>query len=185
MKRILLIGGPGSGKTTILSELKKRGFTCFEEISREIIRNAKKKGIDQLFLSNPKEFNNKILLGRINQFKACDSCNNKFIFIDRGIPDIIAYNNYIKTDSSEEAIKASKNYIYDFIFFFPAWKKIFKNDQERYESFEEALQIEKKIFETYKTLNYQIQMVPTGEIYERTNYILNIIEKISNGKNTT
>ncbi len=176
MKRILLIGGPGTGKTTVLNELKKRGFKCFEEISREVIREAKKNNIDQLFLKNPVEFNKKILLGRINQFKACESYNENFIFIDRGIPDIIAYNNFIKTDSSKETIEASKSYTYDFIFFFPTWKKIFKNDKERYESFEEALQIEKNILETYKKLNYKIIDVPKENINNRVNYILNTIE---------
>ena len=177
MKRILLIGGPGSGKTTILSELEKRGFTCFEEISREIIRQAKKEGIDQLFLSKPKEFNKKILSGRIKQFKACNDHIKKFVFIDRGIPDIIAYNNFIKSISSKETIEASKKYIYDFVFFFPAWEKIFENDQERYENFEEALLIGQNLLETYKKLNYYIHVVPKNEIPERVNYILNTIKK--------
>jgi len=73
MKRVLLIGSPGSGKTTILSELRKRGYTCFQEVSREIISEAQGRGIAQLFLTNPDEFNDKLLSGRITQFKACET----------------------------------------------------------------------------------------------------------------
>jgi predicted ATPase len=61
-------------------------------------------------------------------------------------------------------------------FLFPAWEKIFKNDNERYESFEQALVIEQKLKETYLEYGYEINEVPLGEIYERTNYILNIVE---------
>jgi predicted ATPase len=176
MKRVLLIGGPGSGKTTILSDLKKRGYTCFKEVSREIIKEAHKKGIKQLFLTNPDEFNQKVLDGRINQFKASDKIDVDYVFIDRGLPDIIAYNDYLNINSKPDIIQASKQFIYDYVFLFPAWKKIYKNDNERYESFEQALVIEAKLKETYTNFGYEIYEVPIGEIYERTNYILNIVE---------
>ena len=176
MKRILLIGSPGSGKTTILSDLKKRGYTCFQEISREIIKEAQNNGIKQLFLTNPVEFNQKVVSGRITQFKKCEDLETTFVFIDRGLPDIIAYNKYLNITSKPDINEASKEFIYDYVFLFPAWKKIFKNDNERYESFGQALVIEQKLKETYLEYGYEINEVPLGEIYERTNYILNIVE---------
>lgn len=176
MKRILLIGSPGSGKTTVLSELEKRGYVCFKEVSREIILEAKKRGIDQLFLSNPDEFNQKLLSGRIAQHKACIQHEGNYVFIDRGLPDIIAYNNYINVPTEEKVIKASIELTYDFVFLFPAWKKIFKNDNERYESFEEALKIQENLKETYIKHGYDICEVPVGDISERANYILNVVE---------
>jgi len=176
MKRILLIGSPGSGKTTILSELRKRGYTCLQEISREIISEAQGRGIEQLFLTNPEEFNEKILSGRIAQFKACENMEENYAFIDRGLPDIIAYNEYLNIKSNPEVIKASKELIYDFIFLFPAWKEIFKNDKERYESFEEALKIQNNLKETYIKYGYEVCEVPVGEVSDRANYILNVVE---------
>lgn len=176
MKRILLIGSPGSGKTTILSELEKRGYTCFQEVSREIILEAQKRGIDQLFLSNPDEFNQKLLSGRIEQFKACENITEDYVFIDRGLPDIIAYNNYINVATEPKVLQASEELVYDFVFMFPAWKKIFKKDNERYESFEEAQKIQEHLKATYRKYGYEICEVPIGDISERANYILNVIE---------
>jgi len=176
MKRILLIGSPGSGKTTILTELRKRGYTCFKEVSREITLEAQKRGIKQLFLHNPDEFNQKLLSGRISQFNACTDLEDNFVFIDRGLPDIIAYNEYINIESSPETVTASEKFIYDFVFIFPAWKKIYKNDNERYESFEEALKIQDNLKNTYTKLGYDVCEVPIGEVIDRANYILNVIE---------
>ena len=31
MKKILITGGPSTGKTSLVSELKKHGFYCFDE----------------------------------------------------------------------------------------------------------------------------------------------------------
>ena len=36
VKKIIITGGPGTGKTSLIEELKKNNFKCFDEISREI-----------------------------------------------------------------------------------------------------------------------------------------------------
>ena len=46
---ILLIGGPSSGKTTLINHLEKEGFICYPEISREVTLKAREEGIDHLF----------------------------------------------------------------------------------------------------------------------------------------
>ena len=52
-KIILFIGGPGSGKTSIIEELANKGYVCYPEISRQVTLEAQKSGIDQLFLKQP------------------------------------------------------------------------------------------------------------------------------------
>jgi predicted ATPase len=50
---IVIIGGPGTGKSTIINQLTSLGHCCYPEISRQVTAEAKKLGIDQLFLENP------------------------------------------------------------------------------------------------------------------------------------
>ena len=50
-KRIVLAGGPGTGKTSVLNELVKLEFHCFQEAFREIFSDYKKK--DQILNQNP------------------------------------------------------------------------------------------------------------------------------------
>ena len=38
IKRIIITGGPSSGKTSIIEALKDEGYSCFDEVSREIIQ---------------------------------------------------------------------------------------------------------------------------------------------------
>ena len=94
-QKIALIGGPSSGKTTLINALKSDGYYCMEEISRQITLDAQEKGIDQLFLEDPLLFSEKLLLGRRNQFTEAESINQDLVFFDRGLPDVVAYLDYL------------------------------------------------------------------------------------------
>ena len=37
MQKFIITGAPGTGKTSIINHLKKKGYNCIDEISREII----------------------------------------------------------------------------------------------------------------------------------------------------
>lgn len=170
--KIVITGGPGTGKSTVIEELCNRNFTCMPEISREVTLNARKKGIEQLFLTKPLLFSELLLEGRINQFTEAEQQNNNMVFFDRGIPDVHAYMNYISIDYPSTYIQKSNLYRYDYIFLMPPWEEIYISDNERYENFEQALAIHNHLERTYKDLNYPIIEVPTGSVATRTDFIL-------------
>lgn len=175
-EKIVIIGGPGTGKSTILNELISRGFECKPEISREVIKNAQKKGVDQLFLTDPLLFSNLLLEGREQQYKEANNSSSKIIFFDRGIPDAHAYMNYSKTKYPDYFIEKSKKYKYTKVFMLPPWKEIFISDNERYETFEIAVKINHHLIKTYQEIGYEIITVPFGSVNERTNYILDSLK---------
>lgn len=174
--KIVITGGPGTGKSTVIDELSNRQFNCMPEISREVILNAREKGIEQLFLTKPLLFSELLLEGRINQYVEAEQLNNDLVFFDRGIPDVHAYMNYISIDYPESYIIKSNLYRYDYIFLMPPWEEIYISDNERYENFEQALAIHNHLERTYKDLKYPIIEVPTGSIEERTNFILDYLK---------
>ena len=173
--KIALIGGPGTGKTSVLNELINRNFTCFEEISREVTLEAQKKGIEQLFLTEPLLFSKMLLKGREQQFKDAQNSIEELIFFDRGLPDVIAYLEYSNTAYPKEFTDKCVKYRYDYIFHFSPWEKIYITDNERYESFDEAIEIDKYLLKTYNKLNYKSITIPFGNINQRTDFILNTI----------
>ncbi|GGE09791.1 AAA family ATPase [Psychroflexus salis] len=171
-KKHLLIGGPGTGKSSTLDYIEKLGFKCFPEIAREITLAAQQKGIDQLFLTDPLAFSNALLDGRIEQFNQAGLLQNKVVFIDRGIPDISAYLDFAKQNYPNNYKIANQKYIYDKVFHFPIWKEIFMNDNERYEGFKELNQIDLCLKSTYKNLGYNLIEVPKASIKERADFII-------------
>lgn len=174
-QKIVFIGGPGTGKTTILNTLKKEGYTCMPEVSREITLQAKKDGITQLFLTNPLLFSEKLLEGREKQFLDAQKNTAEIIFFDRGIPSIHAYMRYFKTNFPPTFIKKSEVYKYTKVFQFLPWETIYKSDNERYETFKESVLISSFIHKAYLELGYQIINVPFGTVEDRYRFILDNI----------
>lgn len=175
--KIVITGGPGTGKSTIIEELTQRGYNCMPEISREITDMARKNGIEQLFLKNPMLFSEMLLEGRENQYKIADNAATDLIFFDRGIPDVHAYMNYISIDYPPIYIEKSVKYRYNTIFITPPWQEIFITDSERYENFEQSLAIFNHLRRTYEKLNYELIEVPVGTIEFRTDFILETIQQ--------
>lgn len=174
--KIVITGGPGTGKSTVIDELIKRKFTCMPEISRQVTLSARENGTEQLFLTKPLLFSELLLEGRINQFIEAEQANNKLVFFDRGIPDVHAYMNYISIDYPSSYIQKSNLYRYEHVFLMPPWEEIYISDSERYENFEQALAIHNHLERTYKSLNYPIIEVPKGTVEERTNFILDYLK---------
>ena len=171
-KRILLIGGPSTGKTTLLNHLDSLGHICLIEISREVIKNAQKEGIDQLFLEDPLLFSTLLKEARIKQYHEAKSHETDFVFYDRGIPDTVAYMDYIKQEYPEEFNVACIRFRYDKVFVLPPWKEIHTTDNERYESFEQALEIQEALLKTYKKYQYDPIKVPVDSVEKRAQFIL-------------
>ncbi|WP_373056313.1 AAA family ATPase [Zunongwangia sp. H14] len=173
--KIVITGGPGTGKSSIVHQLEEKGHSCLHEVSREVIREARLSGIDQLFLEDPVLFSRKLLEGRRKQFLEAEAFPSDHIFIDRGIPDVVAYMDYFNTSYSEEFTVPCENYRYNFIFILPPWEAIYKSDNERYESFQEASKISKYLQKTYQTYGYEPIKVPEASVEERANFILHRI----------
>ena len=172
-KRILLMGGPSTGKTTVINHLQSLAYTCFEEISRQVIKKAQNEGVEQLFLEKPLLFSRLLKDARIRQYEKANTVKKEFVFYDRGIPDTVAYMDAIGQEYTTEFVEACKKYRYDQVFVLAPWQEIHKTDNERYESFKQAQKIHKELLKTYKKYNYLPIDVPQGEVSARAQFILN------------
>ena len=174
-RKIVITGGPGTGKSSIIHKLEEKGEKCLHEISRQVTMEAQKEGIAQLFLEKPLLFSEKLLEGRINQYLEAIEYPSDHIFIDRGLPDVVAYMDYFDTNYPEFFNKTCENNRYDLIFILPPWKEIYTSDNERYESYEEALKISSYLYSTYRRYGYAPIEVPKLSVEKRTNFILDKI----------
>ncbi|MCX7548565.1 ATP-binding protein [Xanthomarina sp. F1114] len=178
LNRIVITGGPGTGKTSLINELTKRGYTCLEEISRQITLDARKEGVEQLFLSDPFLFSQRLLEGRVQQYKTALNLENKLVFLDRGVPDVLAYMDFAEETYPEEFISACKSCKYTQVYVLEPWQEIFISDSERYENFDQAVEIHEQLLNTYKKYHYNLINIPFDTVENRVDYLLETLKEL-------
>ncbi len=129
-------------------------------------------------VSDPLDFNRKILRARIKHFQESLLSQGPVVFFDRGIPDIMAYMDYFDQEYGAEFIKATEDHRYDAVYLLPMWKGIYITDGERFESYGEALQIHDHLREAYTNSGYDVIEVPKDSVPNRIRFILKSLNRI-------
>lgn len=124
------------------------------------------------FVDDPYAFNSQLLQARITDFKKGDKMSGEVLFYDRGIPDVLAYMNYFQQPYEDHFRKACENHRYDAVFLLPPWEDIYVSDNERLETFEEAISIHYHLRSTYEAYGYEPVLVAEGTVQERAEAIL-------------
>ncbi|WP_124398694.1 AAA family ATPase [Thermaurantimonas aggregans] len=175
-KRVVITGGPGSGKTTILNQLRKRGFPVFEEISREIIRQSLQSGSDILPWDNLMDFSREVFFRRAKQYHAA---NDGLSFYDRSVIDTLAYLPLDNLTPDEEMTSWALHHKYfPSVFIAPPWREIYNRDPERREDWTTAVRIHDFLTETYTKFGYTLISIPFYTPEKRAEFILRKIEEL-------
>ncbi|MFZ9034828.1 MAG: AAA family ATPase [Francisellaceae bacterium] len=171
----ILTGGPGSGKTSVLKQLRKSGFETVDEVARNIIFKQNEIGGNATHNGDRHKFRSLMLEASIRDFKK-HQLSRESIFFDRGIADLIGYSQLIDNPPDLLLTDAVKRFRYNKqIFIFPPWFEIYCNDKERQQDFSEALNTYRCIKEGYLKTGYDIVEVPLDSIEARVEFILNYV----------
>ncbi len=167
----ILTGAMGSGKSTLILELKNAGIHCASDPAREILALQRSIGSDGVPEQNPELFC-KLMLSRSLQIYRQWINTSKVRVFDRGIPDMIAYAELFSIDA-RSFYQAAERYRYNpRVFFFAGWEAIYTNDTERKINFEGARKFGDSVRDVYQKLGYQIVDVPFQSIEERAAFML-------------
>jgi predicted ATPase len=168
----VITGGPSSGKTTVLNELAKSGYTIFPEAARVLIdeETAEGKSIKEI-RDNEAEFQRKVFKIKIEIEKKAPK--DKIVFFDRAIPDSIAYYQICGLNV-KEVLKFCQEKRYKKIFFFE--QLLFKNDYARVENGETIKKLNRLLKESYEKLGYEVINIPDMPLEDR---VKNILSEIS------
>ena len=163
----VLTGGPGAGKTTLLEALEKEGYHVVPETARYLME---KHGIEypKLTAAGRLEFQRMVAKKQIEM--ESNMGKHTHVFLDRGLPDNIAYCRIGRVDIPEEIIAGSRSGRYDKVFILDMLPE-YRTDSIRAEDTETARNIHELIIEAYKSLGHDITFVPPFSVKERVEFI--------------
>ena len=164
----VITGAPCSGKTAVICELERMGFRVVHEVARAYIDDEMNKGksLDQI-KADVLGFERHILFEKIEIEASLPEKTT--IFLDRAIPDSIAYFKIEGLDPAEP-VEKSRAARYQKIFFFE--RLTFEKDAVRSEDDIIAARLDQLLEESYQMLGYEIIHVPLMSVEKRVDFIL-------------
>lgn len=174
MKRYILTGTPGSGKTTLIRCLEMLGHTVVEEAATDVIAWAQAQG-DQEPWNHP-GFIDQILKLQNQRERQAEYIQGPMQFFDRSPICTYALARYLNYEPFplllEELARIEHNSIYQKQVFFIENLGFCQPTEARRISFEEALAFEKIHEEAYVQLGYHCFKIPALPLEERVQMIL-------------
>lgn len=166
-----MTGGPGAGKTSLITELARRGFHTIPESGRAIIREEMASGGDALPWADRMAYAKRMLERDLSAYSAAQALSGPVIF-DRGIPDIMGYLALCALPVPPHVARAARDACYNArVFLAPFWDEIFTQDTERKQTRAEAESTCAVMRETYAALGYEIMELPCGDITMRADFV--------------
>lgn len=179
MIKVVLDGGPGTGKTSIIKELKKKGYNVAPEAARIIFHRKKYRNDPHFTRTDIRHIQQEIWDLSIKEYRsALKEHKNHVLFFDRGVFSGLSYMILGKLAIPKKMLEQGKLVIYDYVFIIhPLPKKLYQNDKVRREDYAQSIKIHKQIIKSYKLAGYKPIVVPFESIKKRTDFILNRIRK--------
>jgi predicted ATPase len=169
---VVLTGGPGSGKSSLIEALHHRGHARSVEAGRAIIQEQMAIGGRAVPWEDPTLFAELMLSWEMRSYDIAARCPGT-VFFDRGMPDVIGYVRLIGLPVPPHMQKAAETLRYNRrVFIAPAWREIFHTDEERKQSFDEAVRTYDAMVATYNGCGYELIEIPRVPVEERVRFVL-------------
>ncbi len=166
----VITGAPSSGKTTLISALRGRGYDVVEEMARVCIHRGLSQGKTIVDLHKDEaKFQNDIIVMQIEAERNVPK--DRIVFLDRGMPDSWAYYRLHSLPDNQFFLKAVKNTSYTKVFILDPLP--YQADYARIEkSEEEQIKLHELLHKAYEFFNIEIVKVPVLPVEERMEFIL-------------
>ncbi len=169
---IVITGGPGSGKTSLITALAKRGLAAPPEAGRAIIRHQVAIGGQALPWAERALFAELMLSWDMRSHDEALESPGPVVF-DRGVPDVIGYLRLCGLPVPSHAEAAARRFRYRReVFVAPPWPEIYAQDAERKQDFAEAERTCRAVTAAYRDCGYVLIGLPRASVAERAAFVM-------------
>ncbi|MBO0839738.1 MAG: AAA family ATPase [Sciscionella sp.] len=177
MARYILTGTPGAGKTAVLRLLEVNGYRVVEESATDVIALETARGRENPW-SDPSFVDKIITLQRQRQL-ALGPSHAQPAFFDRSPVCTLALSRYLEFEPSQllrdEIERIIDGGVYDPTVFFIRNQGSIHNTAARQISFADSLDFERIHEQTYRSLGFQLVIVPPAPVDDRVALIRRVV----------
>lgn len=167
---VVITGGPGAGKTTLIEALRGRGYACVPEAARAIVRDQMAIG-GTLHVGDSDGYAETTMTWDMRNHREAAGLPRP-VFFDRGLPDRLGFAVAGGEPVPPHVATAVARFRYDLVFAAPPWAEIYSNDAERTQSFAHALRVYDFCVAGYRLAGYEPVELPKVGIEERVAFVL-------------
>jgi predicted ATPase len=178
-RRYIITGGPGSGKTSIINDLEKRGYLIRKEAATDVIEEGLRQGMKAPWMVD--DYHIKICNIMIKRQEEVRNSRDLIAFFDRGHLDGITYILLQRRKLHQEVIDYVQSTLnegfFDKTVFFIENLGFCEQAPHRDETLEEALEKSHHLKQNYRALGYELINIPPDTIEKRSEKIINQINQ--------
>ena len=169
-RHVVISGCSGAGKSTLLEALRRHGHATVEEPGRRVITEELRQDGDALPWADMERFLRKALQLAARDLEDVAGLTG-LVFFDRGLIDAAAalerlYGVPLAQSLGDCAPYGSR------VFLAPPWPAIYRTDTQRQHGLAEAEAEYAHLQATYRTLGYEIALLPKVSVEERVEFVL-------------
>ncbi|MDS7597843.1 AAA family ATPase [Agrobacterium tumefaciens] len=166
---VILSGCSGGGKSTLLEELARRGFSTVEEPGRRIVAQEMRRGGMALPWVDMAAFARRAV--RLSLEDRQNASSSGTVFFDRGLIDAASVLHDVTGDAFIERLRRDHRYN-RLVFLTPPWPEIYRTDGERQHGFDAAITEYERLLRDYARLEYETVVLPRASVGERADLVL-------------
>jgi len=169
VKKYIITGAPGTGKSSLVKSLQAKGILCTEEVSRDIIKQEQVLQSDGMPWGNMERFSQLVFKETMHRLKNQENT----LICDRSLLDIIAYLKHANLEVFEALATINfYKYYHKTVFFAAPWEAIYQTDPQRPEDFETQLSLSKTIEKVYASYGFTLCYLPCVSVAKRTSFVM-------------
>ena len=169
-RHVVLSGCSGGGKSTLLTELQRRGFKVAPEPGRRIVEEELRGDGKALPWVDLEAFAQRAMAIAADDRRRMAG-EPGWVFFDRGLVDAAVALQHATSQRAADLLEPYERY-HATVFLTPPWPEIYVTDSERQHDLADAEAEYVRLLAAYDALGYRIVLVPKVPVSERADFLL-------------
>lgn len=168
MRRAVITGAPGAGKSALIDALAARGVSTHQEVARVILQQE---GGMALRADDPLGFAEAMFEAQLEVYRRSGDAG--VTVLDRGFADIVGFLDISGLSIPAHIDGACRELRFEGpVFHARPWRDIYVGDSERIQDWNEAVESDRAVIAAWLRYGYSLVELPFVPVEERADFVL-------------